>query len=806
MPLAAPTTARILLLEDSDIDAELIGEHLAGLPFEAQVQRAACRAEFQALLQASDADIVLADYSLPDIDGLAALRLAQQHLPDTPFVFISGVGGEDIATDALRHGATDYVLKRNLPRLRKAVERALAETRERAQRRRVEAALRTSEANTRLAVSAAQLGMWHYAPETQTLNCDERCQAILGVPGRPRIGREDFLQLCHPADRAAMAEALLTAMQPAGGGHLLQETRTLSPDGKDHWIVLRGQALFDASGHCTRLIGVLQDMTEQKLSAARQRQSEMLFRLATEAADIGVWDLDLEHNELWFDDGVRAMAGLPPGVSLAPAQMLEQVVHPQDRHVVEAGLRSALQPGGSPEVEFQHRTIGLADKRLRWIAIKGRRIVGQDGRERLVGTARDITAQRRTDEALRHANEALEERVAQRTRERDRIWNLSADLMQVCRPDGTLVAVNPAWERLLGWRVETLLESRLLDLMHADDIPPATLELQSLDRGAPTVRFDSRLRRRDGQPVWIRWIASPDNGLIYAIGRDVTAERQAADELAAANRELKSQIEERARVEDTLRQMQRLEAVGQLTSGVAHDFNNLLTVVMSNVALIRRLLQQQPGEVDARVLQRLESMRDAAERGAKLTVQLLAFSRRQRLEPQTIDLNDTVLGMRDLLQTTLGGSVSISTALQPALWRALVDPTQLELIILNLAINARDAMEVGGSLSLRTDNVSLEDRPGQPKRPEEPEPGAYVALTVTDTGSGMTPEVLAKAFEPFFTTKEVGRGSGLGLAQVYGFAKQSGGGVRIDTTPGSGTAVHVFIPRAAGAADRKSVV
>jgi len=799
MPLAAPTTARILLLEDSDADAALIGARLAGLPFEVQVRRAASRAEFLALLQASDADIVLADYALPGFDGLAALRLAQQHLPDTPFVFISGVGGEDIATDALRHGATDYVLKRHLPRLPKAVERALAETRERAQRRRVEAALRTSEANTRLAVSAAQLGMWHYLPETQTLNCDERCQAILGVPGRPRIGRDDFLRLCHPGDRAAMADALQAAMQPAGGGHLLQETRTLSPDGADHWIVLRGQALFDAAGRCTRLIGVLQDMTEQKVAAARQHQSEMLFRLATEAADIGVWDLDLERNELWFDDRVRTMAGLPAGASLGPLQMLEQVVYPQDRHIVEAGLRSALQPGGSPEVEFQHRTIGLGDKRPRWIAIKGRRIVGQDGRERLVGTARDITAQRRTDEALRHANEALEERVAQRTRERDRIWNLSADLMQVCRLDGTLVAVNPAWERLLGWRVETLLESRLLDLMHADDIAAAMLELQSLERGAPTVRFDSRLRRRDGQPIWIRWTASPDNGLIYAVGRDVTAERLAADELAAANRELKAQIEERARVEDTLRQMQRLEAVGQLTSGVAHDFNNLLTVVMSNVALIRRLLQQQAGGPDARVLQRLESMRDAAERGAKLTAQLLAFSRRQRLEPQTIDLNDTVLGMRDLLQTTLGGSVSISTALHPALWRALVDPTQLELIILNLAINARDAMEVGGALSLRTDNISLAARPGQPKRPEEPEPGDYVALTVTDTGSGMTPEVLAKAFEPFFTTKEVGRGSGLGLAQVYGFAKQSGGGVRIDTTPGSGTAVHVFIPRAAGA-------
>jgi signal transduction histidine kinase/ActR/RegA family two-component response regulator len=270
-------------------------------------------------------------------------------------------------------------------------------------------------------------------------------------------------------------------------------------------------------------------------------------------------------------------------------------------------------------------------------------------------------------------------------------------------------------------------------------------------------------------------------------------------ELAAANRQLLSQIEERERVETTLRQMQRLEAVGQLTSGVAHDFNNLLTVVLGNIGFVEKGLTA--AGVDGKLMQRLGYMRAAAERGAKLTDQLLSFSRRQRLEPKPLDLNETVAGMRDLLQSTMGGSVRIETRLGHGLWPAMVDATQLELAVLNLAINARDAMQVGGCLSVATANVTL----GPAMYPEEPPAGDYVGICVSDTGSGMSNEVRAKAFEPFFTTKEVGKGSGLGLSQVLGFAKQSGGGVRIESRLGQGTSVHIYLPRADGKPIREEI-
>jgi signal transduction histidine kinase len=270
--------------------------------------------------------------------------------------------------------------------------------------------------------------------------------------------------------------------------------------------------------------------------------------------------------------------------------------------------------------------------------------------------------------------------------------------------------------------------------------------------------------------------------------------QERTSELASANSQLLSQIEERERMEMTLRQMQRLEAVGQLTSGVAHDFNNLLTVVLGNISFLEKLFLERG--IDGKMSQRLGYMRAAAERGAKLTDHLLSFSRRQRLEPKVLDLSGSVSGMRDLLQSTIGGSVRIETRLAPRLWPALVDPTQLELAVLNLAINARDALGGDGVIEVYTANVML----GDPQAPEEPAAGEYVEVCVRDNGSGMSPDVRTKVFEPFFTTKEVGKGSGLGLSQVLGFAKQSGGGVRIVSQLGEGTSVHVYLPRARTAA------
>jgi signal transduction histidine kinase len=272
--------------------------------------------------------------------------------------------------------------------------------------------------------------------------------------------------------------------------------------------------------------------------------------------------------------------------------------------------------------------------------------------------------------------------------------------------------------------------------------------------------------------------------------------RLAKDAAEREHQQALEQMAERDRAEAALRQAQRIEAVGQLTGGVAHDFNNLLTVLIGNIDLIQSMGPLQPG-----MNERLEAMRAAAVRGATLTGHLLAFARRQPLLPRAVDLNAAVTGMQDLLQSALGRRVQMDMRLAEDLWPAMVDPTQIELVILNLAINARDAIQGAGMVTIETGNRHR----GPPARAEEPAEGDYVVVIVRDTGTGMTPEVQAKAFEPFFTTKGPGAGSGLGLSQVFGTAHQSGGDVQIESAPGEGTSVSVFMPRAMVVAERAPV-
>jgi signal transduction histidine kinase len=259
-------------------------------------------------------------------------------------------------------------------------------------------------------------------------------------------------------------------------------------------------------------------------------------------------------------------------------------------------------------------------------------------------------------------------------------------------------------------------------------------------------------------------------------------------DLALANDRLTAEIAERERTESRLVQAQKMEAIGQLTGGLAHDFNNLLTAVVGSLDLLLRRTD------DERLRRLARNALEAGERGAELTSQLLAFSRKQRLTPTALFPNELIGRMGDMLERTIGPRITIETRLEPEVWHALADPTQFEVMVLNLAINARDAMPEGGTLSIETSNVTV----GSDNAIPDLAPGEYVAIAVSDTGTGMTREVQAKAFEPFFTTKQPGQGTGLGLSQLYGFAKQSGGTVRIKSVVGEGTTVTIYLPRTDG--------
>jgi PAS domain S-box-containing protein len=392
---------------------------------------------------------------------------------------------------------------------------------------------------------------------------------------------------------------------------------------------------------------------------------------------------------------------------------------------------------------------------------------------------------RKTEEFRRELNATLEQQIAERTRERDRMWFLSQDLLLVARFDGTIVAANPAWHKILGWREEDLLERSIFDFIHLDDRATAQDEHDQILRGLPGTRVAIRHRHANGTYRLLSWTTMADDGFIHAIGRDITPEHDTAQALQ--------------RAEEALRQSQKMEAIGQLTGGIAHDFNNILTGIVGSLELMqRRIAAGRTAEIGRYV----DAAITSANRAAALTHRLLAFARRQSLDPKSIDVNHLVVSMEDLLRRTLGENIAIETALEPALWPAFSDANQLESALLNLIINSRDAMPEGGKLTIITRNAELI---GSGTADEDGfTPGDYVEISIADTGTGMSPEVLEKVFDPFFTTKPIGQGTGLGLSMIYGFVRQSNGHIHIDSMMGHGTVITLYLPRHYEAEDQVS--
>jgi PAS domain S-box-containing protein len=352
-----------------------------------------------------------------------------------------------------------------------------------------------------------------------------------------------------------------------------------------------------------------------------------------------------------------------------------------------------------------------------------------------------------------------------------RIFDTSLDLILVVDRRGRFIRVSPSSDAILGYSPDEMIGRTGTEFLHPGDLESTRDEMRLTRRGGVNRNFECRYVHKDGRPVTLAWtgVWSEGEQQYFFIGRDMT---------------------ERIKLEQQLRQAQKMESLGQLTGGIGHDFNNILAIIIGMSELLAEAAAHDPHlGLIARTID------EAAERGADLTRRMLAFARRQELQPRMLDLNEVVGRTAAMLKRTLGEDVSVTTALADDPWQAVADPFQLEDAILNLAVNARDAMPKGGQLVLETANVHLDE--AYAAQNVEVSPGDYVAAIVTDSGTGMPPHVIERAFEPFFTTKESGRGTGLGLSMVYGFIKQSRGHVKIYSEIGHGTSIRLYLPRAA---------
>jgi PAS domain S-box-containing protein len=541
---------------------------------------------------------------------------------------------------------------------------------------------------------------------------------------------------------------------------------------EDTWFSFSYSRVLDGDGGVAGLLVFTNETTQRYLGERALREAGELLDRAQHAGGIGLFSIDVGKT-VQTTRGLLRLFGLPDEPGDMALSRFEDLVLAEDRHLIAA---TELQAGAQVAAEREFRIRRADTGEVRWIAREGEVERNRDGLPlRFVGVARDVTDQVETRQALAAAKDRLAELLVDRTRERDRLWTLSRDPFLIANRAGLWLNASPAWTDILGWTEAELLGRTAEWIEHPDERESNDARRQRLANGGkPIPRIENRYRTRAGDYRWFAWTIVAEDDRLFCVARDVTAEKQRAADLA--------------RAEDQLRQAQKVEAVGQLTGGVAHDFNNLLTVIRGSIDLLRR-----PGVSEERRERYLGAIADTAERAARLTGQLLAFARRQSLRPETFDVGASVLALREMVETLSGPRITLAVELpdQPVFVDA--DRSQFDTAIVNIAANARDAMHGEGMLTIRV-GATL-SRPAI--RSHAAVKGEHVTVTLIDTGAGIEASRLDQIFEPFYTTKDVGHGTGLGLSQVFGFVKQSGGDIMVDSAAGRGATFSLYLPRVA---------
>ena len=678
------------------------------------------------------------------------------------------------------------------------------------EQKRAAEALSEAETRMRLAQEVAGIGTFEVLVETDELIGSDEFFRLFGLPPVGRCPATTVTDLILPEDleRLSTFETRRTGKSLPPASYRCRRADT----GEIRWM--ERQARFQPAewGRPSCLIGIVQDVTETKSSEARQAAmvdlgdrlrglqhtaeisqaaSEILGR-ALDVARAGYGRVTEGNHVAVVEQDWSASPTIPSIVGAHDLDrygtFIQDLLHGRVVAVDDIGADDRTAFASDRLLSFGIRALLnvplLEDGQLVavWFVHSSTKRRWTDLEAKFLRSAADrvwaAMQQARAEAALRQLNETLEIQVAQRTKERDHAWKHSRDLQLILTTNGVFRAANDAWPAILGWRPEEVVGRHFNDFVHPDDRAVSENGLATATAGE-LANCENRYRHRDGSYRWFSWVAAAEEGLIYASGRHITAEKEAEAAIQT--------------IEGQLRQSQKMEAVGQLAGGLAHDFNNLLTSITGNLELLQ--IYVTAGKVTD-LGSYVETALGGAKRAAALTSRLLAFSRQQDIEPTLTNIWQLADDMAGLIRSTVGSAIQVEVIGDAAPWRAMLDPNQLENVLLNLVINARDAMPDGGTLTITIRNRVIDGAGGEAGALPS---GEYVSLSVKDTGTGMTPEVLARAFDAFYTTKPAGRGTGLGLTMIDRFSRQFGGRVDIQSEPGRGTEITLLLPRHGGA-------